>query len=466
MHYTQQIACVVGTLVFAALHGNAQETALDRYIAKPDPAYDWQHYHSAYEWGVSTHFITMQSQTWRAPNEVDRTLWEHDMMIGIPQGSIAQLGTTAILFIDGGSNRNTHPEEPEPILNVATLIAGMPIVRVTQIPNQPLYFADEPQNRRVEDEILAYSLRKFLDTGDEEWPVHVAMTKAAVRAMDTAQAFMSAQGWNIEDFIVVGGSKRGWATWLVGAVDPRVKAMVPASIDVLQLNAQMKHHWESYGFYAPAVHDYADLEVFCRGTGRAGEALRRIIDPYEYRDRYTMPKLLLNSAGDQFFMPEGSRFYYQDLPEPKLLRYSFNTDHSQFDAGVILGAVSYVRSIQLNTPQPQYRWAHIPEWGAIIVKAETPVRRAILWHATNPNARDFRLEEIGAAWQWKRLFTIGQGYYIGFMPEPPQGWTAFSIDLTFDGPTPGTYQNYTTDVQIVPDILPFEGTHCSDIQTR
>ncbi len=67
MHYTQQIACVVGTLVFAALHGNAQETALDRYIAKPDPAYDWQHYHSAYEWGVSTHFITMQSQTWRAP---------------------------------------------------------------------------------------------------------------------------------------------------------------------------------------------------------------------------------------------------------------------------------------------------------------------------------------------------------------------------------------------------------------
>ncbi len=33
-----------------------------------------------------------------------------------------------------------------------------------------------------------------------------------------------------------------------------------------------------------------------------------IIDPYEYRDLLTMPKLVLNSAGDQFFLPDSSQF--------------------------------------------------------------------------------------------------------------------------------------------------------------
>ena len=42
-----------------------------------------------------------------------------------------------------------------------------------------------------------------------------------------------------------------------------------------------------------------------------------------------MPKLVLNSAGDQFFLPDSSQFYFDALPGPKKLRYTLNTDHSQ-----------------------------------------------------------------------------------------------------------------------------------------
>lgn len=45
---------------------------------------------------------------------------------------------------------------------------GAVLAVVRQIPNQPLYFADEPGRARKEDAILAYSLDKALDTGDPE----------------------------------------------------------------------------------------------------------------------------------------------------------------------------------------------------------------------------------------------------------------------------------------------------------
>ena len=38
-----------------------------------------------------------------------------------------------------------------------------------------------------------------------------------------------------------------------------------------------------------------------------------IIDPYEYLPKLDQPKLLLNATGDQFFLPDSSRFYYDDL---------------------------------------------------------------------------------------------------------------------------------------------------------
>ena len=41
-----------------------------------------------------------------------------------------------------------------------------------------------------------------------------------------------------------------------------------------------------------------------------------------------MPKFMVYAAGDQFFLPDSSRFYFDDLKGEKYLRYVPNTDHS------------------------------------------------------------------------------------------------------------------------------------------
>src|SRR5262249_8144542 len=147
------------------------------------------------------------------------------------------------------------------------------------------------------------------------------MAKAAIRAMDAVTKFGEVQHLTVEKFFVSGASKRGWTTWLTAAADPRVVAIAPMGIDALNNEKSFEHHYRAYGFYSPAVKDYQDMGVMeVSGTAKYKE-LMKLEDPYSYRERYTMPKLMLNSAGDQYFLPDSSRFYFDDLPGEKYLRY-------------------------------------------------------------------------------------------------------------------------------------------------
>jgi PhoPQ-activated pathogenicity-related protein len=111
---------------------------------------------------------------------------------------------------------------------------------------QPLVFADE-QKPRSEDEIIAYTWDKFLKGGDDQWPLRLPMTKAAVRALDTITSFCAREGLTLDGFVVAGASKRGWTTWATAAVDRRVVAIVPMVIDMLNIVPSFKHHLAVYG---------------------------------------------------------------------------------------------------------------------------------------------------------------------------------------------------------------------------
>ena len=50
-----------------------------------------------------------------------------------------------------------------------------------------------------------------------------------------------------------------------------------------------------------------------------------------------MPKYLHNSTGDEFFVSDSSRFYYDDLQGPKYLRYFPNTGHGLNNDGYSTG---------------------------------------------------------------------------------------------------------------------------------
>lgn len=460
---------LLALFLLTGLSARAQETALDRYIAKPDPNYTYTITDVDDHFLRTNYFINVISQQWRSQDEVDRVLWQHDMVVVIPQNPFSDAEHTGILLIEGGSNGDGGPGGDDLIEIVERLSVATNSVTavVRQVPNQPLNFADEISNPRKEDAILAYSFDKYLTTGDEEWPVHLAMTKAVIRAMDTVQDVADREGERVDNFVVIGGSKRGWTAWLVAAADPqRIKGIIPVSIDLLNMEPQFIHHWEAYGFYAPALSDYVAFDLPCQISSPAGRELRKIVDPYEYRDRYTMSKLIINSAGDQFFLPDSSQFYYHDLPGPKQLRYTLNTDHGQGDdfEDLVVNIGLWVDDVINDKTGPVFSWSLEPD-GSIRVQTASRPDKVYLWQASNPNARDFRLESIGKAWTRTELRDSGGGVYFGAVPTPAQGFTAFTLELVFEEDAAlGLLEadlKFTTGVHIVPDILPFQGTACA-----
>src|SRR5262249_52887651 len=143
----------------------------------------------------------------------------------------------------------------------------------------------------------------------------------------------------------------------------------------------------------------------------------------------------------------------------KYLRYVPNTDHSlrNSDAGEGLGA--FFSTIVTNTPRPTFTWA-IDKSGTIRVQTTTAPSSVTLWRASNPDARDFRLEKIGAVYQSTPLTEQSKGQYVVPAAKPDKGWTASFVELRFPSGTKFPLV-FTTGVTVTPDTLPFDAPKSS-----
>jgi PhoPQ-activated pathogenicity-related protein len=430
-----------------------KKTPLDDYVAKPDPTYAWKLVKTIPGDGVTSYILDLKSQTWRATPEVDRPVWQHWLTVTRPDKVTSD---TALLVIGGGRNGGEAPAAAPGDATDRARRTGTVVVSLGQVPNQPLVF-NKDGKERSEDDLLAYCHIKFIETGDATWVARLPMVKSAVRAMDAATEFLaSAEGGKVavKHFVVAGGSKRGWTTWLTGAVDLRVKAIVPIVIDVVNVRPSMMNHYAAYGFWAPAVGNYAvQHKVMDRWDSPRMEELNRIEDPYFYLDRLTLPKYVVNAAGDQFFTPDSSKFYFDDLKGPKYLRYVPNGDHSLRDTDAADSVLAFYRAIVKGSPLPKFKWT-MGKDGSITVEAETKPKEVNLWQATNPKARDFRLMSIGKAYRSSPLKADDKGVYVGRVAKPESGWTAFFVELVFDSGDEKAPYKFTTQVQVVPDVLP------------
>ena len=208
------------------------------------------------------------------------------------------------MWITDGNN--DHPEELPNRFNYNMLLASelaMGTGTITgclfQVPNEKMIFSSDPEQKsRGEDAIIAFTWAHFLDHPDEpEWLVRLPMVKASVRAMDAITEFASQKlkRPQLDYYSVAGASKRGWTTWLVGAVDPtRVMAIIPMVLDAINFVAVEKHQWRSYGGWAYALEDYYEQNITKRYDDPNMVKLQEIEDPYFYVSRLTMPKLIIN----------------------------------------------------------------------------------------------------------------------------------------------------------------------------
>jgi PhoPQ-activated pathogenicity-related protein len=197
-------------------------TALQDYVDAPDETYGYEVVGAEQVDGCTIHKLELTSQTWQD------IAWKHALYIYVPAGVKYQ--QTAVLFITGGKVGGAPGGDDMKMAAKIAQAAAMPVAFLHQVPNQPLL------GDKVEDDLITETFLRYIDSGDATWPLLFPMVKSATAAMTAVQDFGRRQyDVNVEQFVVTGGSKRGWTTWLTAVADERVAGIAPIVIDTLNL---------------------------------------------------------------------------------------------------------------------------------------------------------------------------------------------------------------------------------------
>ena len=420
--------CFLGLTVLGPSGGvferaSAATSTLMDYVTKPDDSYAWTT-HARYSVGDSeVTELRLYSQTWRG------ILWKHQLFLIKP--SRLETPNQGLLIIGGGRWRDSYETEepPQSLPEGAELFAGIAeslgsvVAVLGQVPFQPLF-------DMTEDRIIAYTFDQYLSTGDPEWPLLLPMVKSAVRAMDATQEASKAE-WesSLETFTVLGGSKRGWTTWLTGAVDPRVNALVPVVIDALNMERHFPYQTEVWGSPSEKIRPYTDLDLHQVLGSPEGHALREIIDPYAYRSMLLQPKLIVVATNDEYFPLDSLNLYWDALRGPKYALYLPNDQHSIEDYVRLVPTLNAVHRFAAGTGTlPDIDWEYQSDESALVLCVRSdPVPESVSAWTAYSDDRDFRDDH----WSSAPLMRDASNAYTIELTRPASGYSAVFGELAF-----------------------------------
>ncbi|HEV8645824.1 MAG TPA: PhoPQ-activated protein PqaA family protein [Burkholderiales bacterium] len=390
-------------LVFLPAVAPARADLLE-YLQRTEPAYVWQERNREVREHGTVHDLHLVSQVWKG------ITWEHQLQVYVPN----RIDTphTMLLYIMGG---NADESDIQFGLRLARATRA-PCAILYHLPNQPLL------DGKREDDLIAETFVQFLATGDEEWPLLFPMTKSVVKAMDALQAFAgTAVGAPVRTFVVSGASKRGWTSWLAAAADPRIAAVVPAVIDMLNLEKHMPHQLETWGAYSKQLEDYTRRNLPAQMETERGRRLFGMVDPYAYRERLAMPKLLIMGTNDRYWPLDALNLYWDDLRGPKYALYLPNSGHRLEDRDRAIGSLTgFFRLVASGRPLPRLAWQHGSNGKKLQLSftADPAPESAVMWVARSAT-RDFR----SVHWEEKPLMGRN-GAFTADVELLPEGFAA------------------------------------------
>ena len=419
---------LLAALLCAAASSQEQQgepsQALARYVAEPDASFAW-HFKRRYSHRAADIVeFQLDSQTWQGE------LWKHQMLIVRPH-RVAD-GRHAVLVVGGGRWRDEYdaagtgaadvplPEDGELFVAIARLLDA-PVVVLGQVPYQPLFGL-------TEDQLIAHTFERYLETGDQRWPLLLPMVKSVVRAFDASSA-ASEHEWGapLERFTVLGGSKRGWTTWLTAAVDERVVAIAPVVIDALNMERHFPHQTQAWGAPSEEIKPYTDLGLDRILASAEGAALREIVDPYSYRAQIEVPKLVILATNDEYFPPDSANLYFDGLREPKRLLYLPNEPHSiRHYERVVRSLRALHEAASGGAPLPLLEWEYRAgdDGVSLCVRSEPRARNVRVWRAVSVDRdlRDAQWQAVASSRHSAARFTQG---------EPEQSYVALFGEAEF-----------------------------------
>jgi len=395
-------------------------TDLLDYVARPEPVFSWKLAGKQQINQGMLYRIELVSQTWQ------NIVWKHVLHIHEPVN--LRHPKHVLLYVQGGSNgRQPGRGAIEHGLGLAEL-AGARVAMLYQVPNQPLLGGHK------EDDLITETWLRYLDSGDPTWPLLFPMVKSAVKAMDAIEA-LSQSVWNqpVKGFVITGGSKRGWTSWLTPVADSRVIATAPIVIDVLNFLPQMKHQIDTWGAHSEQIDAYTRKGLVKQAADETPRdaQLRRMMDPYTYRSLLPLPKLLINGTNDRYWVVDAMKLYWHDLSGPKYVLQVPNAGHS-LKGGRELALrtlAAFFQHVVTETPLPVVEWnyADTPS-GGIRLELETSAEpRAVRFWTANSPTKDFR----EATWR-SRLLEASSQQFVGEEPRPKAGHLAVYGELEYE----------------------------------
>ncbi len=405
---------------------------LTDYVNAPDKSFAWKLADKAELATGTVYTIDLVSQTWH-----DIT-WDHKLQIFVPKGVKPQ--ATMVLMNQGGNP------------SVQSALVGMELAKAVKsplailfgVPKQPLF------GGKTEDALIAETFVKYLETQDGTWPLLFPMAKSVVRGMDAIQAFAKAE-WKLDvtHFVISGASKRGWTSWLTAATgDKRVKAIAPLVIDTLNIPVQMDNQVRAFGKPSEMVKDYTNRGLIPIPKTAAAAKLWQIIDPYTYRDRLTLPKMIVNGANDPYWPLDALNTYWDGLKGDKYLLYVPNAGHNLCErdkdgkaeplpSRTVATVAAFARSQIFGTPMPKLAPKFADAAGGVNLELgfEGTLKGQRVWKA-EAESRDFRK----ARWADKVLSkTDGGGTVVVSGPvtlelglkAPEKGFRAAFVETEF-----------------------------------
>lgn len=412
------------------------KTALESYLKIEDGAYAWE-LKDTYEIDdVTAYDLLLTSQKWREHT------WKHQLTILAPK-EIAYDGS--LLFITGGSLKDGTPnwtskedsEKTSPFAQIAQKNKAI-VAIIRQVPMQPLYDGD-----LVEDQLISFTLHNYKNDKDLTWPLLFPMVKSAVRGMDAIQEFSKEKlQKEISRFTVAGASKRGWTTWLTGASDKRVEAIGPMVIDVLNMPVSLDYHLTAWSEYSEQINDYIKLEIPQTVNTVDGNALTQMIDPYSYRDKLTMPKIIFIGTNDEYWPVDAVKNYIKDIPGENYIHYTPNAGHNLDGGEKALKALSafWGRTLDKKPYADLSYELNADKTSAMlsITSNSEDLKSIYLWSADSED-RDFRDE----TWGSNKINPSKDKTTTQKITFPKSGFKAFYIDLEYEDPNGGTYTKST-----------------------
>lgn len=285
--------------------------------------------------------IDFTSQTWQGIQ------WKHKILLQMP--AVPTPHKTVILFITGDGPRAGDYT----VLAALSASTGMPIAMLFDIPNQPIW-------NMKEDDLIAHTFEKYIESGDDSWPLLFPMAKSAIKAMDVTQTVGKENALQFDNFVVSGASKRGWTTWMTAASgDRRVIGIAPMVYNNLNLPSQMKHQIDSWGQYSEQIADYTRRGIQAKLSTPRGRELSEMVDPFTYRSGIKIPTMIVNGANDPYWTVDAESKYWSELKQPKWLLDVPNAGHGLEDRVRVISSVgAFARSLagEFKMPTLSSNW--------------------------------------------------------------------------------------------------------------